>query len=704
MKILQLVPLAITIFGHTIPGIDSIQKQIVARDNNPIDTIYDNLNDTQIDWISSHVEQLQRFNGSKCDTCKYGVKYAKNVLEKEPENSHLLSLALFKQCVLLHDGKESKCDNKDFFITTNSQNFEQFNDEFDSGVHTNTALNFQDNDYLNMLKRFNVSSELDLNYYCYYKQSVCELPETPDVEELYNISSWWPEKEEKHHQEPDYGDENRGIFNVVHFSDFHIQLRYKLGSEANCSTPVCCLPESVNNDWPNLKNYNYTDSLQSLDPKLQKFALSFYPDAHYNEDDEYVRGEYYDFPKYRGFGSVSLPATSFGSYACDSPELLLNNTMKTIQTINKEKKFEFALFTGDLVDHDVIHCTPNATKEAEIKSFQLMKHYLNDMPVFPSLGNHDTYPYGQLAINGHQDNGYDWNTELMSELWLKQGWLNGTTASEINQHYSGFSYVTDQGLKIIGLNSNCYYQKNLWSYIDLSTNPDLFGQWKFLVDELLKSEAIGQRVWIMAHIPPADYDTLPIQLTIFAKILERFSPYTIAATFFGHTHKDQVNLAYKEGKEHTEENVVNLAWVMQSVSPLVNLNPSYRYYEIENKSFNIINSFNYYTKLNETYTNGGLEPEWGYEYSARNTYDPKTEWPETAPLNGTFWHRFVASKLANQTDIEFNQLYMDLQYRHSPYTPNCTNGSSVSLECHDANYCVVDNFNSYNYTKCLKAS
>lgn len=700
MKVGQLLWIPALVLGHTIPGIDSIQKQLVARDTNPIDALYNNLNDTQIDWITKHVNQLQKFNGSKCATCKNDVVYAKTLLQKEPENSHLISLVMFKVCLINNKNKESKCDNKDFFITTNSENFEMFNDNYNSGIHTNTGLNFQDNDYLNMLKRFNTSSQLDLEYYCYFKQSACDLPETPDVDHLYNISSWWPAKQSKQEQQPDYGKENLKTFNVLHFSDFHIQLRYKLGSEANCTGSLCCLPESVNTDLPGLKHYNFTDSYSKLNSLKEKFELSFYPDAHYDKDGNYILGEYYDYPKTRGWDFVSEPASIFGSYLCDAPELLINNTLKSILTINKNENFEFAIFTGDLVDHDVIHCTPNATKEAEIKGFQIMKHYLNDIPVFPSLGNHDTYPYGQLAINGVQDNGYDWNVELMADLWVNQGWLNGTNASQIRQHYSGFSYVTDRGLKVIGLNSNCYYQKNLWSYIDLLTNPDLYGQWKFLVQELLESEAKGQRVWIMAHIPPSDPDVLPIQSQIFSKIIERFSPYTIATTFFGHTHRDQVNLAYKWNHEKSEENVINMGWVAQSVTPDSDNNPSWRYYEVEDKSFNIMNTYNYYIKLNDTFTNGGAEPIWNFEYSARETYDSQQQWPKDAPLNATFWHKFVASKLANESDIAFNQLYSDLQYRHSPFTPNCTNGTEVSEVCQSENYCVVGNFYSFNRTKC----
>jgi sphingomyelin phosphodiesterase len=616
---------------------------------------------------------------------------------------------LFKQCVIDKKGSESKCDNVDFFVNTDTKNFQTFNSSFNSGIQNDGAVNFYDNDFLHLLKNFNVSSDLDLTYYCYFKHSACSLPETPDVEELYDIQSWWPKKQAIHENEPQYpkrqgsSSNSSDTFNIIHITDLHTELRYKLGSEANCSKPICCLPESVNSDLPKLKSYNFTDYYNKVDSNASTVDFSFYPDAHYDDSGKYIKGDYYDYPKARGWAFVNSPATSFGAYACDSPELLINNTLKSIKSLSKEKNFEFSIFTGDLVDHDVIHCSPEVTKTAEIKTFNLMKHYLGNISVFPSLGNHDTFPYGQLAHLGYGfNNSYQWNTELMAELWINNGWLNGTNKTELVNHYAGFSYVTKRGLKVIALNSNCYYQKNLWSYINLEQTPDPFGQWKFLVDELVKSESKGQRVWIMAHIPPNDPDALPIQSQIFHKIVERFSPYTIAGIFYGHTHRDEFSVAYKWGAEQNVKNAVNMAWTAPSVIPDSVANPSWRYYEVDKDSFNIINSYSYYTKLNDTFINGGAEPVWSFEYSARDVYDPKGEWPTDAPLNATFWHSRVVENLKNQSNIVFNQKYTDLRYRRSPFTPDCANGTIVSNQCHDENFCVTSNFYSYNYTKCLR--
>ena len=495
------------VHSHTVPGLDSlhIQSELSKRDN-LVDSIYNTLPDADIDFINTHLSNLTNYNASKCDQCKHRIRYGRSLIDENPDKAHLVGLLLFKYCIVNNKGKESKCDNVDFFVNTVSTNTEKFNDNFDSGVTQVGLLNFQDNDFLQVLKRLNVSNDLDLEYYCYYKsKNDCKLPATPDVEELFGVSQWWPEKQSHHYFPPNYTN-NSEIFNVLHLSDVHVQLRYQLGTESNCTSDPCAVPESYNEELPG-KDYNFTDYYRHFNPDLTDFELSFYPDAHYDENDEYVKGDYYDYPKYRGWNFQNAPATSFGAYLADSPELLMNNSFKHIALVHQDKHFEFAIFTGDVVDHLVTSCTPEYTKQEEVRSFKAMKHFFGNIPVLPALGNHETYPYGQLApaqFDESENSTYSWNVDEMVDLWVNNEWFDEKDADDLKSHYAGFLYVTNRGLKVIGLNSNCWYQKNLWSYPELSKNPDPFGQWSFLVDELLASERKGQRVWIMAHIPTSD--------------------------------------------------------------------------------------------------------------------------------------------------------------------------------------------------------
>ncbi|EMG46743.1 asm-2 Sphingomyelin phosphodiesterase 2 [Candida maltosa Xu316] len=692
-------------YSHTVPGLDSLQIQSkLSKRANLVDPIFNILPDDEIDFINSHLTNLTNFNGSKCDSCKNRIRYGRSLLDEYPDKSHLVSLLLFKYCVVSHNNTESKCDNIDFFVTTDSKNYQDFSGDYSSGVEQVGAVNFYDNDFLQVLKRLNVSNDLDLDYYCYYKgSSACKLPDTPDVEELFGISQWWPEKQPQYYFPPNYTN-NSEVFNVLHLTDIHIQLRYEVGTEGNCTSTPCAVPESVNQVLPG-KDYNFTDSYKVFAPNVTDIELSFYPDAHYDENNQYVKGDYYDYPKYRGWNFKNSPATPFGGYLADAPEILMNSSLLNMAAVHKEKNFEFAIFTGDVVDHIYDSCTPEYTKAEEVKAFSAMKHFFGNIPVLPALGNHDSFPYGQLAPTQYNTTGnssYTWNEDEMVDLWINNEWFEEKSREDLKSHYAGFSYVTNRGLKVIGLNSNAYYQKNLWTYIDHTTNPDPFGQWEFLVNELVESEKNGQRVWIMAHIPVTDADTLPINSRIFGKIVERFSPYTIANIFYGHTHQDQFHVLYSSNSSQEAEDIINMSWVLQSITPLSNYNPSWRYYEVENESFNIMNSYNYYTQLNETFVNGGAEPSWRFEYSARDLYDPEGTWPEDAPLNATFWHTYVLTPIKNETNIEFNHLFSQMQYRYGPGVLDCKNGSVVSDDCYNDNYCVVGSFYSDDYQKCLR--
>ncbi|EGV63807.1 metallophosphatase-domain-containing phosphoesterase [Yamadazyma tenuis] len=705
MKGFSVLLLASTIAAHAINGMSSIKTQLHKRDElGLIEQMYSDLPFPDQDFITNHLSTLQAFNGSKCDACKNKIHYARKLYDEDPDNQHLIAFTLFKYCIASNKDDPTKCDTVDFFLTTQSNLINIAANKYDSSFGDETSVNLFDNDFMHMLRLFNLSSELDLDYYCYFKGGVCDLPETIDIDSEYNFDSKWPVKQPHHYFEPEYTNGSGDTFNVLHITDFHSQFKYTVGAEGNCSQKICCKVESYNEDLPDMSNYNFTEAYSELCPNGDIDNFAFYPDAKYDDQGNYSPGEYYDLPEGRGWDSVVQPAGVWGNYECDSPVILINNTMKYVRQL-QNKNFEFTLFTGDLVDHDKIHDTPAITKEAEVLGFKILKEYLGGIPVYPSLGNHDTFPYGQLAPQKYDPNSsYQYNAELMSEIWVNDGWLDRSEQNEVKEHYAGFSHVTKRGLKVISLNSNAYYQKNMWNYINLREDPDRFGQWEFLINELVESEQKGQRVWIIAHIPSSDGDALPIQSRIFAKIVERFSPYTIASIFYGHTHRDQFKVFFASNSssaEDVERDVTNMAWIGQSVTPLSDYNPAFKYYEVQDGSFNIMNSYNYYTKLNDTYIEGSAEPAWEFEYSARETYDPNSTWPSTAPLNGTFWNQYVLQKLADNSSIEFNQLYTNLQYRSTLNTPVCDDDGKLSTDCYQQNYCEAGSYLSDEYLKCM---
>uniref|UniRef100_A0A060TAX3 ARAD1B10890p n=1 Tax=Blastobotrys adeninivorans TaxID=409370 RepID=A0A060TAX3_BLAAD len=463
---------------------------------------------------------------------------------------------------------------------------------------------------------------VDGKYICNYKfNGACSKPDTPDLD----VSSWWSDKPSDAVEPKTSGE----TFNVIHVSDVHVELTFKEGAEVNCSQSMCCSSLSYNSHSPN----------QVLDP-----------------------------------------ATRWGGYSCDSPELLIENALQSIGKVTDGTEFDFALFTGDMIDHgNDKDRSLNDTIDAEETAYRQFKDNLNGIPVYITLGNHDTFPYGQNAqqSSGFYDR-YKWNYDLAADLWAdKYHWIDDPEAvKEIKSSYASFSLTTKRGLRIISLDSNFWYKDNYYNFWNMSS-PDTSGLFKFLADELSECEKNNQRAWIITHVPTggATSDVLPGPSKVFNQIVERFSPHVIAAIFFGHTHEDQFQLFYAgDGKNSskTAENVFQVAYLGQSITPFKQLNPGWRYYKVDSKTFSIMDSVNYYMPLDDAINHADQDPQWKLGYTARDQYDPDSKWPSDAPLNATFWHNVAHSIYSDQ---DTRDAYVKNEMRNSPYVKKCTDDS-----------------------------
>lgn len=462
-------------------------------------------------------------------------------------------------------------------------------------------------------------------YLCHYMLGgLCKQPEL----KTFDISHWWPDK-------PDVIDlpkSRNETFNVLHISDIHYSIGYREGTEADCSQFMCCVKDSIS-----------------------------YP------------------------GGPSRRAPRYGYYRCDTPEILMEDTLN--ETVNRDIDYEFTIFTGDMVDHNPIFVSLKDSIREEDTVMRKLKSMLNNTPVYSALGNHDSYPFSQVA---QHKSGFSqlhqFNSDLMANLWEDAHWITSKKAQQVREHYGGYAVTTKRGLRIISLNSNFWYRFNFYNYWDTEIDPDTSGTFKFLVKELIKAEIQSQKVWIIAHVPTGGLatDALPIATRVFTQIIERFN-YIIASIFFGHTHQDEFTVFYSgNGSVKSVKNALNIAWIGPSVTPYVNYNPSWRYYVVNSDTFEVIDSITYYSRLDDTFSSNH-SPEWYKEYSARETYQelvPELEgWPKDAPLNATFWH-YVAKGIRDNPDTA--QMYADYGYRLSPHTPDCT-----GVKCRLEQYCFV---------------
>ena len=254
----------------------------------------------------------------------------------------------------------------------------------------------------------------DYQAWCHYNYDTCSVPPTIEIEE----SKYFSPKPPKASNVPAPSGKN---LNVVHLSDWHLDPRYDIGSEANCSQYLCCRPYSTNT-------------------KLDT-----------------------------GVSNASIPASRFGYLYCDSPPDLALSSFKSMPQFFNLKDVSFTIFTGDIVSHDNDDQLSRAYIEYEEEvTYAVFKAEMGDIPIYPTLGNHDSLPEAYNTPNnikphgGGQNNALSWNYDLLSSLWQKDGWISGPEATHASKHYGAYAHTTAEGLRIISINTD--FVRGLLSY------------------------------------------------------------------------------------------------------------------------------------------------------------------------------------------------------------------------------------------------
>ncbi|KIX06248.1 uncharacterized protein Z518_04223 [Rhinocladiella mackenziei CBS 650.93] len=447
---------------------------------------------------------------------------------------------------------------------------------------------------------------------------------------------------------------------VLHMSDMHIDPRYDVGSEANCSSSFCCRP-----------NVESTS------------------------------------------GDLEIPSPLYGAFKCDSPLFLLTSVLESVAPLtgtthhqkSDDDRLAWGLYTGDLVSHEGQNeLSRNYTMYAEFSIYYLLKSYIPSGPIFAALGNHDSNPDGIDSLHslpGNLGQQQSWNYEHVSSLWQQNDWITPETANEARMHYAAYSinHPKYPKLRIITLNTDFWYRSNLFNYIN-TTHPDVSGHMKFLAQELQDAEDKNERVWVVGHVLTGWDGTNPLPnptgghsmvsrtysnsqgADLFYQIVDRYSPHVIAGVFFGHTHEDQFMIYYSDNATVQDAaHAVNVGWIGPSVTPLTNLNSGYRMYEVDTGDFSVYNAYTYYSNVSAFGSINASEtgPVFKFEYSAREAYP--IGWPDDAPLNATYWHQVTEAMAANHTLVSrFNTF----QGKTSVKSPNCTSNA-----CAEAKICYM---------------
>jgi len=380
---------------------------------------------------------------------------------------------------------------------------------------------------------------------------------------------------------------------IVQFSDIHVDLSYETGANYNCTKNICCRP--------------YTAA---------------------------------DAP-----GNTSTPCGPNGNHECDSPKTLEESLYAAVKQYAPDAVF--ALFTGDVVEGAVWLVSETEVTADLNNAYNLMSSSLG-MPVYAATGNHDAAPVNSFPpedINTTISS--QWVYDTLSGDWTQ--WIGSIAASQADK-YGAYSYsLSDYKLRIISINTNLYYKENFWLYeTTMETDPD--GQLAWLVTELQAAETANERVYLIGHMPFGTSDALHDGSSYLNQIINRYDA-TIAAMFFGHTHKDEFEITYSDYTTQSAETAVMMSYICPALTPTSG-EPAFRVYSVDPVTFGVLDMTEYYTSLEASgYQTSG--PTWSKYYSAKETYGPLVGvTSETAELTPAFWHDLTAVFESNDTAFQ----------------------------------------------------
>jgi sphingomyelin phosphodiesterase len=427
---------------------------------------------------------------------------------------------------------------------------------------------------------------------------------------------------------------------VVHYSDIHVDLSYQVGANYNCTKNICCRP--------------YTPA---------------------------------DAP-----GKTNFPAGAYGNTQCDSPRSLEQSMYAAIETLVPDAAF--SIFTGDVVEGAVWLVNQTEVTNDLNNAYSLMSTLA--MPVYGVVGNHDAAPVNSFppaAVDTTISS--QWVYDTLSSDWSK--WIGAAGATNADD-YGAYS-VKNPGtnLRIISFNTNMYYKQNFWLYEKtMETDPD--GQLAWLVSELSAAETAGERVWLMGHMPMGASDALHDGSNYFNQIVVRYSA-TIAAQFYGHTHKDEFQITYSDYNAQTAANALMVSYIAPAMTPTSG-NPTFRVYSVDPVTFGILDYTTYMANISSpTYQSS---PTWQKYYSVKESYGTQLSPPLTAAsaeLTPAFWHNLTS--LFKTHDSVFQQYNTRKSRGHDPATctADCKTAEICQLRAAEAQYNCATNKPGVNFRK-----
>ncbi|CAH0407380.1 unnamed protein product [Chilo suppressalis] len=393
-------------------------------------------------------------------------------------------------------------------------------------------------------------------------------------------------------------------FKIAVITDAHIDPLYEPFGVADCGEPTCCrIGQTQGRAFSYQSNVDESLFEESVITNNGEKMLDLSVATKVREHKKSSRTRY---QKPRN----SDPAGYWGDYRnCDTPIWAYDDAIDTIKENHND--IDMVYYIGDTIDHGVWETSYELINNMNRHLIEKIQNtFGDDVMVVPTIGNHEAQPTNQFAPSSvtAPELNTTWLYKALSEKW---GHYLTDDAKATLLERGEFSVVVRPGLRVISLNNNVAYRHNWWLVYDpLDAKRHL----DWLVEELYKAESQGEKVHIIAHIPPGVHDLTYTWTREYNKIVNRFSA-TIAAEFNGHTHSDEFKIFYSPNNTP-----INMAWGGGSVTSYTFYNLNYKIVILDTETLMPDNIVNYVYNLTEANLTPDKRPKWFLLYDMKNSF------------------------------------------------------------------------------------
>jgi len=317
--------------------------------------------------------------------------------------------------------------------------------------------------------------------------------------------------------------------------------------------------------------------------------------------------------------SPDRAAGKWGDFECDTT----THTLKSLfAEITDNIKPDVVFWGGDSIPHNLDSLTFD-TNVAIMKNVTAdVAAGLSSFKVFPTIGNHDTYPQDDIKMTTARSNpainewAPTWNQFIQDDEQLKT-WLDYGYFSLPLTNKNGTKLGKTE-TRVISLNSNICYDLNFESMTAFNDPGDQLG---WLETQLLELEKVNGTAIMLAHVPNLDECTRQYGRRYHA-LSDRFQ-HIIRWGMYSHIHQEQ----YQVVRDMVTHEPIGMNFIVGSVTTYKGKPPSFNVVYLDAETMLPIDYETHTFDLE--HANKYDEPKWDLKFNYRDEYGLKDLSPST---------------------------------------------------------------------------